>query len=169
MNETLRVVLLLFFASHIPITLLVDMQAIFGSYYPTPIREFFLWYGDYFNDPLMAPSKGGGNENKAWLHSFIWSETIFQLPFFFYAVHALYYREALKSVKFLVSSLIYGTHTATTVLPIIATFLASGEIAERERYVLVSVYSPYLLLPAALAANSARELLSFQGTGKKKN
>lgn len=168
MNEALRVVLMIFFATHIPITLLIDMQAIFGSFYPSHIREFFLWYGEAFNDPLMSPMKGGGDQNKAWLHSFIWSESLFQLPFFFYAVHSLNNRAALKDIQFLVWSLVYGVHVSTTVMPIMATFLVSNEVNAKEMCILVSIYAPYLLLPLSLATYSARELLSTRSSTEKK-
>lgn len=159
MNGIFRALLLGFFATHIPITLLVDMQSVFGAYYPAPIRNLFLWYGRSFNDPLMNPDMGGGDLNKWWLHSFIYAETLFQLPFFFFAVSRLYSRNVGDS-KWRVWSLIYGIHTATTVLPIEAVFLASEELSGNERLLLMALYAPYMLIPLALAIHSARGLLS---------
>jgi hypothetical protein len=168
MNETLRTVFLVFFGSHIPITLCLDMQAVFGEYYPTPIRSFFLWYATSFldgGDPLMDPNRGVGT--KAWLESFIVCETLFQLPFFFFAVHYLYNRKE-DDIKFTVWALVYGVHVASTVIPIEATLLLEYDISVQQRATLMAIYAPYLIIPAMLAWWAGTTLLALANNAQKK-
>jgi hypothetical protein len=54
MNELWRAVLLFYFISHIPITLVLDLQGALGQYYPQPLQELHRWYIDTYQDPLMA-------------------------------------------------------------------------------------------------------------------
>ena len=71
-------------------------------------------------------------------------ELVFQLPFFFVAISALRRRdEGAKGWL-----LAYGAHTATTLAPILQYIWESDAIAsELERWKLIGVYSPYLVVP----------------------
>ena len=66
----------------------------------------------------------------------VWAELCLQLPFFFVAVKALYDRD---EAAFRIPFVIYGAHTATTMIPIL------GEIGGSTRLALI--YLPYLLFP----------------------
>eukprot|EP00980_Cylindrotheca_fusiformis_P018067 scaffold5794_cov141-Cylindrotheca_fusiformis.AAC.3 len=79
----LRIAFLCFFASHIPITLCIDGQALLSRFYPQFLRDFVIWYCDLFGDELMrAPYD-------VWFSSVVAIEVLFQLPFFFVAVQLL--------------------------------------------------------------------------------
>ena len=156
-NSFMRALYLGYFISHIPITLCVDMQALFGQYYPEPLRNLFAWYSSTYHDVLMAPP------SPIWLQSFITCEVFLQLPFFFYATRALWNRD--NSIR--VPMIIYGTHVATTVLPILAELLHSPELTASEVMILLSFYVPYLLIPLALVydfSSSAEPLAPLKKT-----
>lgn len=53
-------------------------------------------------------------------------------------------------------AIIYGISTATTVVPCLA-HIASSALPQHNRLLLMAIYTPYLLIPAAIAA---RMLLS---------
>jgi len=75
MNEFLQWVYLIYFLTHIPITLLVDLQAVFGQHYPLYLQDIITWYVATFKDHLMR-------DPPVWFQSFIMAELVFQLPFF---------------------------------------------------------------------------------------
>jgi hypothetical protein len=80
MNDAVRVAFLVFFASHIPITLIMDGQAVLpSSLYPSSLQQLYAWYCVTFDDTLMM-------EKPLWLKSMICCELIFQVPFFVWAV-----------------------------------------------------------------------------------
>src|SRR5689334_20703876 len=89
-----------FFASHIVFAFLIDLQAIFGAYYPAPLVDLNsacllsvcmlfdrtpAWYAREFADPFM-----GASPAPLWFRSFIYAEAFLQLPFFFAAVQAFW-------------------------------------------------------------------------------
>ena len=139
MNSILRIVFLGYFISHIPITLCIDLQGLFGSHYPKPLQDLFAWYIASFNDVVML-------EMKPWIKSFIYCEMLFQLPFFFYVTHGL----INKSNAIRIPSIVYGAHVTTTLFPIMLEVMMSAQMQELEKITLLSVYSPYLLLPLTL-------------------
>ena len=139
MNQLLKITFLVYFITHIPITLLLDLQILLGRYYPTTLRNVFTWYISVFNDRLLAT-------RPIWLQSFIFAELVLQLPFFFVAVYGISFEK--KWIR--IPAVVYGSHVATTVLPILAEVAFSTEISFNEKLVLCSVYLPYFLIPAAL-------------------
>uniref|UniRef100_H2QCG8 Transmembrane protein 97 n=1 Tax=Pan troglodytes TaxID=9598 RepID=H2QCG8_PANTR len=142
----------LYFLSHIPITLFVDLQAVLPrELYPVEFRNLLKWYAKEFKDPLLQ-------EPPAWFKSFLFCELVFQLPFFPIATYA-FLKGSCKWIR--TPAIIYSVHTMTTLIPILSTFLfedfskASGFKGQRpetlhERLTLVSVYAPYLLIPFVL-------------------
>jgi len=151
-----RIAFLTFFATHIPATLCVDSQVIFARYYPRFLQNLLAWYCRVFNDDLMrAP-------HHTWFRAFVSGEIILQLPFFFVAVHMLWnngydknYSNDDKEVTSAAGSgwfrsccLIYGTHTATTLLPILACFILDNQEATNlQKIMVISIYLPYLVFP----------------------
>ena len=141
MNGFLRWVYLIYFISHIPITLLLDLQGVLPrELYPAPVSSFFDWYAAEFNDLLMRRGS-----TPLWLQSFLVCEGLFQLPFFFVALRALQQRRCSEAVRSLF--IIYGAHVATTVVPILAELLAAG------KPLLVAIYFPYFAVPLSLAVH----------------
>lgn len=139
MNKVLWSIFFFYFATHIPITLTLDLQVVFGQYYPETLQNLANWYVDTYKDYLV----GNG---PTWFSSFIWAELLFQLPFFFVAVYGLWYRENWIRIP----SIIYGAHVATTVWAIIADLLLSDKNSTQEKITLFGFYFPYFLIPALL-------------------
>ena len=129
-----RATYLLYFASHIPITLLIDAQAaIDHRYFPEPAQALLDWHIRVNGDHLMGAPPG-------WFRSAVWAELCLQLPFFFVAVKALYDRD---EAAFRIPFVIYGAHVATTMIPILGEILGSTAAPTR----LALIYLPYLLFP----------------------
>ncbi|KAL0597318.1 Sigma intracellular receptor 2 [Plecturocebus cupreus] len=142
----------LYFLTHIPITLFMDLQAVLPhELYPVEFRNLMKWYAKEFKDPLLQ-------EPPAWFKSFLFSELVFQLPFFPIATYA-FLKGSCKWIR--TPAIIYSVHTMTTLIPILSTFLfedfskasafkGQGPETLHERLTLVSVYAPYLLIPFVL-------------------
>ena len=137
-SELARGVFLTYFVTHIPATMLIDAQVVLPPrVVPKFARNALRWHISTNNDVLMA-------HQPAWLRSLVMCELVFQLPFFFVAISALRRRdEGAKGWL-----LAYGAHTATTLAPILQYIWESDAIAsELERWKLIGVYSPYLVVP----------------------
>lgn len=139
MNQIIKFVFLVYFITHIPITICLDLQILLGQYYPDTLRSLFTWYVSVFNDRLLA-------NRPIWLQSFIFAELVLQLPFFFVAIYGIAFEK--KWIR--VPAVIYGSHVATTVIPILAEVIFSSELLVNEKLILCSVYLPYFLIPAYL-------------------
>lgn len=167
-EESTRTAFLAFFGSHIPITLLIDMQAVFGPYYPTGLRSLVTWYSELFGDVLMenAPST-----EYAWFSSLVGCEMLFQLPFFFLAVKMIMVRGCNHSEKvndssssaqqhypewFRILCIIYGSHVSTTLIPIFTTFVSSPKMTTVQSC--ASIASKY---PSQVRSNAFRMVCCF--------
>ncbi|XP_061868462.1 sigma intracellular receptor 2 [Colius striatus] len=139
----------LYFLSHIPITLLIDLQPLLpAGLQPPALTELLQWYAASFRDPLML-------QPPEWFKTFVYCEAFLQLPFFPVAFYA-FLKGGCKWIR--TPAIIYSTHVATTLLPILAHILChdfskaelGGPRTQRERLLLLSVYLPYLLIPLLL-------------------
>ena len=161
--EALRVVLLVFFVTHIPATLLVDAQAgapaaargvacagltrrahavIPARFVPAFASKLLAWHVANTGDPLMAAPFA------PWFRALICAELALQLPFFFAASYAF----ATRGNWIRIPALVYGVHTATSLIPILAELATSPKVpTEAARLQLRALYLPYLLLPLACA------------------
>ena len=139
MNSLLKVVFLIYFITHIPITLCLDFQALFGQYYPQYLQDLQQWYIDQHHDPLFIAKP-------IWFKSFIGCEFLFQFPFFFIATYGLLYEKNWIRVP----SIIYGTHVATTMVPILTEFVFAEKLTVTQKCTLFGFYIPYFLIPALL-------------------
>ena len=152
-----------YFASHIPITLLVDAQAVLpdvGVVYPAPVAELVRWYAAEFGDTLMAAPPVG---QPPWFKAIVWVEVALQLPFFFWALYAW----VRKDNRLRIPLLIYAAHVATTLVPILGVFATATHLQATQRATLIAIYAPYLLLPLAFLYRAATTPLMF-GTPKPK-
>jgi hypothetical protein len=141
MIDIYRYILLAYFITHIPITLLIDLQSLFLESYPEALKEFvrnhyLLKYGDY----LMA-------DPPIWLKALLTFE-ILQVPYFFVATYALLYRKNWIRI----SSIVYSSHVITAVSLILAELHFSSRITFEQKVSLFSFYLPYLIIPACLLA-----------------
>jgi len=147
-----RIAFLLFFASHIPITLLIDGQAFFRrSLYPQGFQDVVDWYAVTFKDKLME------HPVQPWFSSLVSIEVIFQLPFFFLAIYAIlqqpkhsHNRAIRGDGPFKSLCIIYGSSTATTLVPILQCILTNEETYMSEKGILLGFYLPYLIFPVWL-------------------
>lgn len=139
-----RLSMLVFFASHIFITLIIDSQAISPlEWIPVVLQDLLAFEVATFNDPLM-----GNARELLWFQSLVTCELLFQVPYFLAAVY-FFRRETASAYPdwFRSVSIMYGAHTATTMVPIL-TILATNEAASlQERVLVTSMYFPYLIFP----------------------
>ncbi|KAL7549663.1 hypothetical protein ACHAWF_012930, partial [Thalassiosira exigua] len=168
-----RTAFLCFFASHIPITLIVDGQAFFPRHcYPRALRDVVDWYAATFKDKLMM------HPPPLWFSSLVMIEVLFQLPCFIIAVYALTRSqpnngEGRHSIVrgdglFRSLCLIYGSSTATTLIPIFACLLADADTTLGEKGILMGFYLPYFIFPVWLVVIACCEENVF-GSGKSKD
>lgn len=85
-------------------------------------------------------------EQPFWLKSLLAAELVFQLPFFFVAVYGLLYNKRWLRIP----AIIYGSHTATTLLPILAEISFSIRISYEKKIALFGCYLPYLFIPLSI-------------------
>ena len=112
-SETFRTVVLVFLGTHIPATLMMDSQALLPpAIVPGFMKSLLDFHVRTNSDPLMA-------DPPAWFKSFILFELLFQLPFFFIGFKAFYERRNWIRIP----GVVYGAHTATTLIPILAEIL----------------------------------------------
>lgn len=146
MNPIIRLIFLFYFAVHIPISILIDAQAVLPSqWYPEALRSLVNdWYWENFHDVLMKTTP-------VWFQSLVVVEMLIQLPFFVYAVLALAYRWN----SFRIPALAYGVHLLTVMIPIIAEIACSTEIPNEFKTRLFSIYGPWVCIPSWLLAYMA--------------
>jgi hypothetical protein len=139
MNFLLRLILIVYFVTHIPISIFVDLQTIFPvEWYPEVLQKLVKWYASTHGDFLIA-------NPPQWFKTCIWFE-VFQVPYFFAATYALIYKHNWIRVP----SLVYGAHVTTVVSAILSEFLVSESLSRNQKLVLFSFYFPYWLMPAIL-------------------
>ncbi|KAM9734327.1 sigma intracellular receptor 2 [Menidia menidia] len=174
--RVLELIFFFYFASHIPITLFIDLQALLpGHVYPQPLRDLLRWYADEFKDPMML-------DPPHWFKSFIFCEALLQTPFFPVAAYA-FLKGGCRWIR--TPAIVYSTHVATTLVPILSHVLFhqfpakphAGPQTSGERWLLVSIYAPYLLVPVLLLLtmltsstySSGHKSASTPAKSKKKN
>ncbi|KAL3794011.1 hypothetical protein ACHAW5_004296 [Stephanodiscus triporus] len=175
-----RTAFLCFFASHIPITLLIDGQALFPRhYYPKIFRDAVDWYATTFKDKLLI-------HPPTWFSSLIAIEFVFQVPFFLLAVYAIARRshddddddDERKGTSnkiqgdgvFRSLCMIYGSSTATTLIPIFASIFTQRDTTVVEKAILLCFYLPYIIFPLWLVVIAVCEENVFgKKMGKKSN
>jgi hypothetical protein len=72
-------IVLCYFATHIPATLIIDAQAALpslGIAHPAWARALLDWYCQQYADPCMCT-------RPPWFTAIVWVEVLIQLPFFF--------------------------------------------------------------------------------------
>lgn len=120
MNTLLYYVLLLYFATHIPISIVLDSQTVFPQeWYPQFARDLWNFYVSNFPDFLFANCRTRFPYVR-WIGA---CEIFLQLPFFFVALYALWHHKEWIRIP----AIIYCTHVPTTVIPAVADFLQNPE------------------------------------------
>jgi len=145
----IRLAFLIFFASHIFVTLFMTAQTVVPWIYPDFLMGLLPFYVSQFNDTLMT------RPFDLWFKSFVVFEVLVQVPFFVVAVHVLsnsdkYTHSGSGSGWFKTACLVYGSHATTTLIPILTTTLFNSVNSDAEKAVLFGFYLPYLIFPVWL-------------------
>ena len=143
-----RIAFYAFFASHIVFTLICDLQAVLKPFYPQLLQDLVTNYAIFVKDPHMS------EPFELWFQSIVFTEAIVQLPFFFVAVH--FFGDSHRKTYprwFQMLSIVYGSHTATTLIPILPVILLRDEEEAPLQWRLLCffIYLPYFTFPAWLA------------------
>ena len=141
MNRLLKYIIIVYYVTHIPISLFFDLQSIFHKYYPEFLQQIYIWYCNSFKDPLMSQALETYGLHP-WISIMIYYE-ILQIPYFFIATYAMAYE--LNWIR--IPSIIYASHVVTTVSSILSEMYYSRLINNSQKMILYSFYVPYLLLP----------------------
>jgi len=84
-KRPLDLLFVIYFLTHIPITLLVDAQVVLpASFFPKILSTVFTQFATTFQDPLLT-------SKPIWFQSFTACEVFLQLPFFFFALYGIIY------------------------------------------------------------------------------
>jgi len=139
LSEVLRILFLVYFTIHIPITLLFDIQGLLPqAFFPAAVWNLVHdWYVPQLEDYLMG-------ERPLWFRSMIACELFIQTPLFFFFVYALIYKR--NSIR--IPAIIYGAHVSTTLVPILTEFVTTERIISfQNKITLILLYSPFLIIP----------------------
>ncbi|XP_005111867.1 sigma intracellular receptor 2 [Aplysia californica] len=148
MPRLLDILFFFYFFTHIPITIFIDLQALLPQkYFPQKTVELKDWYCLHFRDPMMV-------DPPTWFQAFVGCEFLVQLPFFFVAAYG-FFKGAEKCPWLRWPCVVYGSHVATTLIPIISHILLHdfstgkhpGPRNMEERFTLISIYCPYFFFP----------------------
>nr|XP_057902767.1 sigma intracellular receptor 2 [Doryrhamphus excisus] len=173
----LEILFFLYFVSHIPITLLIDLQLILPGYlYSQTLKDVVSGYAEKFNDAMVL-------DPPEWFKTFVFCEALLQTPFFPVAAYA-FFKGGRHWIR--TPAIVYSTHVATTMIPILSHILfhqfpedgPRGPQTPRERWMLASIYAPYLFIPVLLLCTmlmsstynpKTRSRNMHSAKGKKKN
>lgn len=159
-------IVIAFLVSHIPITILIDSQALIpGHYYPKIAQQTFEWYNTSMHDPLVSTYICQPYTEVAvsiqvslgtccmqmthlppWFKVLVFSEIFVQLPFFFIAAYAFAFGKRWIQKP----TIIYGLFVASTMVCILGELALSPQ-PKHSPALLCTIYLPYLLLPLAMA------------------
>ncbi|KAJ2019195.1 Transmembrane protein 97 [Coemansia sp. S680] len=156
-HSKLDIVYFFYFVSHIPITLLIDVVPIFPiELIPNALISLNSLLTDVLGDPFMGIGSRARSD-MTWFRSLLVCELVLQLPFFFYAVWALWTNCPRRHAPLLV----YGVHVATTMVPVLGMlFRGNVDRSCNTRAMLAGIYMPYLLIPLAMAYESFKHCVS---------
>ena len=135
---------LMYYATHIPVSIFLDGQIIFPPlWFPQPVRDLLSFYSTTFQDPLMT-----GPPYQDWFRAMAVLEVFWLVPFFVVAIRVMtsttkeQQQHAHWPLWFHSLSLCYAANQVTTLLAIYATALDAGVSVH-----VLGFYTPYLLVP----------------------
>ena len=113
------------------------------SWLPQFLLDLMQFEIDKLKDPLIRDAR-----QLLWFKSFVVCEVLLALPYFFVACsNLLQSQQTVYPDAFRVASIAYGTHTATTMVPILATLITNSDATLPERVLMTAVYMPCLIFP----------------------
>ncbi|KAI5060429.1 hypothetical protein GOP47_0024849 [Adiantum capillus-veneris] len=114
----------------------VEMAILPAHIYPRFLRSLLSWYISFSGDYLVR-------DTPPFFKGLVVAEIFFQLPLIIVNAYAFYQGKRWART----TGLIYGVHTTTTMVPILADLLCS-RVASKST--LMAFYVPYLMIPLAL-------------------
>ncbi|KAI9275928.1 transmembrane protein 6/97 [Phascolomyces articulosus] len=147
-SRPLDLVYFIYFLTHIPITLCIDLQGFYpADQIPQVLKDAVAFYVNTYKDPFM-----GATTPIHWFEGVTLCELFLQLPFFFVALYGLYN----DSIHVRVGLMVYASHVATTMVPIFAElfFNPGFGLSESEIWTLFGFYVPYLIIPLTILIDS---------------
>ena len=142
---TTEIIYLIYFSSHIPITIYFDSPNIIPHHLlSSSILSTRTFYVEFFKYPLVEYAP-------IWFKSLVLIEFIIQLPFMIFASWMLFTGYKRKSL-FLVA---YGIHVCTALIPCLGELWVNG--GEHWIY-LVAFYIPYFIVPLMMGVEYGMEL-----------
>ncbi|CAM9314398.1 unnamed protein product [Choristocarpus tenellus] len=96
-----------------------------------------------------------------WFEALIWMELFFQLPFFIVASVA--FAKGWNWIR--IPCIVYGSSAFTSMMPILGYTLTSERINDAQRFKLIGIYSPWIVLPLVLIVLMGMDERPF-GDGK---
>ncbi|KAJ3363449.1 hypothetical protein GGF32_004149 [Allomyces javanicus] len=143
-----------FCASHIFPTVLLDAQIVLpaipawipGAAVLDRARTWAL--RQYLTGPIVDPLvRAAARGELPWFRTFLWAELVFQLPVFVVACYHLWH-DRVHSIRDLL--VVYGAHTATTMVPVLTYLATVAGITTAQRGALLAMYAPYLAVPVQI-------------------
>ncbi|ORX96193.1 hypothetical protein K493DRAFT_20635 [Basidiobolus meristosporus CBS 931.73] len=171
-ESTLDTLFVGYFVSHIIFTIFLDVQCIFPlEWFPKPAVELLGQVILIIKDPFLATTVGYPEvapakiPNMVWFQSMVWFEAFVQLPFFFWYLYAYFTR----NINIRIPAIIYGSHVATTLIPILAELFFNPyfEQTQEQRLMTAAIYLPYFVIPLLLVYRYAVGFHLVNGTKKK--
>ncbi|KAL7745931.1 Transmembrane protein 97 [Sorochytrium milnesiophthora] len=156
MSRGWHLALVVYFAQHIVFTLIMDLQALLHQHYPPMLQSLYTYYVTQWHDPMMRAAVARPHD-VTWFRSVILCELFLQLPFF---VVALYFLLKDDVFRIRIPMIIYGTHVATTLVPIFGQLMSPTplpgtpypQLTPAQQYTLTALYMPYFVFPIAIVA-----------------
>ncbi|KAI8967749.1 transmembrane protein 6/97, partial [Mycotypha africana] len=143
LNRPIDWILFCYFVSHIPITILFDLQPLYPEWLiPDMLKQISYSYVQLTHDPFMDVSR----PVMYWFKSFSICEAVLQLPFFFFAAYGVFRNKEWIRLPIAV----YGAHVMTTVIPCLAEIYLNQklfDLSDLQRNMLLCLYFPYFLIP----------------------
>ncbi|KAH7335214.1 transmembrane protein 6/97 [Rhizoctonia solani] len=179
-ERPLDLLYLVYFAIHIPPTVLMDLQAVLprGSF-PSALQQLPQFYLNMSGDPLIAGAMGlhGVTTQFTWFYTFLVIEELFQLPLFILGIYLL--RKNSPYTPILLT--VYGSHVTTTMAPVLATLLATPRaipgvvdkvtdfalLNSSQLSMLLSSYIPFLAIPLVMAIDGTRRMVHLINRSQK--
>ena len=122
--------------------------------HPPWARSFLSWHITTNSDTLMR-------DTPPWFVGIVWAELLLQVPFFIAALVAVVSSERMR-----LPTIIYGAHTATTLVPILAHFWGDASLTLQQRATLIAIYCPYLIMPLAMLWRASTRAARVGGRAK---
>ncbi|EGW30081.1 uncharacterized protein SPAPADRAFT_57543 [Spathaspora passalidarum NRRL Y-27907] len=152
--KTVDKIFLIYFISHIPITIFMDSTIIVPKEYQLELSKTLLDFHISANKDILLI------HSPTWFKLFGVVELVFQLPLFFYFIYKLLVAPVLDSDYF-IWTIVYGFNASFTTFVCMGWIIIEGQdlgLNLQEIANLCAIYSPYLIIPAWLLLNSISRL-----------